>query len=293
MEEENYNGVQWTRAPLEGAPVEFRNLRTDLEDFFSDHDVVGSPERWRLSYALAARGECRLLQNLLEDNGFALTSTRAFNLLWLNCPVKPALLLSLNKYQKVNHFPRTQELTRKDLLTRTMEGLRERHGPGACDWFPQTFVLPSDADACHHAMARERALWIVKPIASSRGRGISIVQQPHQLPQDDVVVSRYVANPLLIDGFKFDLRLYVAVTSFHPLRIYLYEEGLARFSTEPYNAGASAAVDPPTSRPIQAALLLACSHRGGPDRAPQPPRPPRTSSCTSPTIRLTSIVLTL
>ena len=49
------------------------------------------------------------------------------------------------------------------------------------------------------------------------------------------IVSEYISNPLLFDGFKFDLRVYVAVTSINPLRIYVYEEGLTRFATSRYN----------------------------------------------------------
>ncbi len=56
------------------------------------------------------------------------------------------------------------------------------------------------------------------------------------MPTDEqLIVSKYIANPFLLNGLKFDLRVYVLVTSFEPLRVYVYNEGLARFASEPYH----------------------------------------------------------
>jgi hypothetical protein len=53
--------------------------------------------------------------------------------------------------------------------------------------------------------------------------------------KEETIISLYLDRPYLINGRKFDMRMYVVVTSFHPLRVYFYNEGLARFATEDYS----------------------------------------------------------
>jgi len=48
-------------------------------------------------------------------------------------------------------------------------------------------------------------------------------------------ISRYVWQPLLVCGRKFDLRLYVCVVSYNPPVAYLHEEGLARLAPRLYD----------------------------------------------------------
>ena len=66
-------------------------------------------------------------------------------------------------------------------------------------------------------------MWIVKPANSSQGKGIYIVDDINDVNVDDTsVISRYVTNPLLINGHKFDLRIYVLVACYEPLRVYVF-----------------------------------------------------------------------
>jgi len=48
---------------------------------------------------------------------------------------------------------------------------------------------------------------------------------------DRYIVQRYIKNPLLVGGKKFDMRIYALCTSYSPLTVYIHREGFARFTT--------------------------------------------------------------
>eukprot|EP00752_Nemacystus_decipiens_P002161 g2058.t1 len=81
----------------------------------------------------------------------------------------------------------------------------------------------------------EGALWIVKPSDSSRGRGVYLLRELGELAYDRLsIVQRYISDPLTVGGYKADLRLYVVVTSLHPMTVSVYKDGIVRFATSKY-----------------------------------------------------------
>lgn len=122
-------------------------------------------------------------------------------------------------------------------MYRNLARLREAHGSKHFLFLPKTFILPAELDQLKTDMTENPGKkWIVKPASSSQGKGIFITQDCNEIPQkEQLVASEYLWKPLLIDGTKFDLRVYVALTSINPLRIYIYEDGLARFATGKYD----------------------------------------------------------
>ncbi|XP_066884149.1 tubulin polyglutamylase TTLL5 isoform X10 [Kogia breviceps] len=205
-----------------------------------DNNIRVIGEHYHLSYKIV-RTDSRLVRSILTAHGFheVHPSSTDYNLMWTGSHLKPFLLRTLSEAQKVNHFPRSYELTRKDRLYKNIIRMQHTHGFKAFHILPQTFLLPAEYAEFCNSYSKDRGPWIVKPVASSRGRGVYLINNPNQISlEENILVSRYINNPLLIDDFKFDVRLYVLVTSYDPLVIYLYEEGLARFATVRYDQGA-------------------------------------------------------
>lgn len=167
---------------------------------------------------------------MLESN-----NTNLFNMQWTGY-ISANDIKHLNKYQKTNHFPGSIQLGRKDLLWRNFSRMRSK--------FPKDFVITPISYLIqeeYEAFLAERerdsnALWILKPVAASCGRGIKIINSTQRInKREGYLAAKYIDNPHLINGLKYDMRVYALVTSFCPLRVYMYNDGLVRFATEKYS----------------------------------------------------------
>jgi len=186
----------------------------------------------------------------------ALTLSFNWNLLWTWSRTKidhfPTLI-----FQKYNHFEASRFLTRKDCLKRNIERARNarfrtgrtssQESASELDFhiMTETFVLPKEYVSFTKSFLtcqktdRMTNFWIIKPVGLSRGRGIKIVNDICAVSYSEpVVVQKYLSKPYLFDGYKFDLRLYILVTSFSPLEAFIYRQGFARFATKPYSSSA-------------------------------------------------------
>ena len=190
-------------------------------------------------FTMSSSTDVKLIRYLLEDNGFREVSKRdhEWTVMWSCRNIQSQIYQGLTKYQKVNHFPKSTEITRKDCMYRHLSRMRELHGSKHYGFMPLTFILPNELDELQKAMEADLSKqWIVKPAASSQGKGIFLTNNVQDIPEkQQMIASQYIANPLLIDDYKFDLRIYVGITSINPLRVYVFDEGLTRFATVKYN----------------------------------------------------------
>ncbi|VDM23336.1 unnamed protein product [Hydatigera taeniaeformis] len=160
---------------------------------------------------------------------------------WIGCfgrHLTPVLFRQVKDFQKMNHFPGSFELGRKDLLTINLSKMRARFGSENFSFYPTTFILPREfsrlKDSWRQALDRSAPRHKKRNTpASARGVGIHLVNRLTEVPRRKKSIAQvYISNPYLIGGNKFDLRLYVYMTSVDPLRLYIHKNGLVRFASQ-------------------------------------------------------------
>ncbi|XP_025207302.1 uncharacterized protein LOC112603094 [Melanaphis sacchari] len=152
--------------------------------------------------------------------------------------IKSLCFKTLWQQQKINHLPGSFQIGRKDKLWKNLHALMLKYGEEQFGFLPTSYILPQEAEMLRQVWEKnDENKWIIKPPASARGTGIYVVSKWDQIPKNiPLVVQRYIDNPYLINDTKFDLRLYILITSINPLRLYLYDNGLVRFASVKYSS---------------------------------------------------------
>lgn len=153
--------------------------------------------------------------------------------------------------QMVNHFPNINLLTTKIGLLESLRGYSKIHRPHLrMDSFvPQTYRMdvPNEKEEFLRNY-KEADLWICKPTGANQGKGIFLVRELQQLldrlESDQKqckpttrptprIVQKYISNPLLLDGRKFDIRVYLLIIAASPY-VVLFRDGYIRLCCDPY-----------------------------------------------------------
>ena len=141
------------------------------------------------------------------------------------------LITSCNQYQRIFRFPFTDYLTRKYNFLKELKKAKKLY-PGDYDFFIESYILPEDKEILKKNFKKSK-YWIKKPYNLSRGRGVEVVDRINDFNKK-TIVQKYI-KPHLLFGKKYDIRIILLITSYDPLVVYLYSDGVLRFATHPYS----------------------------------------------------------
>ncbi|XP_058408569.1 inactive polyglycylase TTLL10-like isoform X4 [Diceros bicornis minor] len=142
--------------------------------------------------------------------------------------------------------------------TRTSPGrLRPQRVLKMEEFFPETYRLDiSEERKAFFTLFDDTQMWICKPTASNQGKGIFLLRNQEEVTalqakiqsiEDDPIyrkmpfrapqariVQRYIQNPLLLDGKKFDVRSYLLIACTMPYMVF-FGHGYARLTLSLYD----------------------------------------------------------
>lgn len=171
-------------------------------------------------------GYLKHVRAVLSRLGFRESGNESgWDLLWAHDYPFRTLSTSLHRlqqHQRVNHFPGCGYVTNKVDLSML---------PGR--YIPTAFRMPDDRERfLRYATANPVKKFVQK---SNDHRGIRLVDSHDADLTDGIFVQEFIERPYLVDGYKFDIGLYVVLTSVDPLRLYVYKgDVLFRFCPVAY-----------------------------------------------------------
>ncbi|KAM5256322.1 tubulin polyglutamylase TTLL7 isoform 2-T2 [Ctenodactylus gundi] len=216
-------------------------LTTDLSFQSTTQSQVRKKKKKGIITANVAGTKFEIVRLVIDEMGFIKTpdEDETSNLIWCDSAVQQEKISELQNYQRINHFPGMGEICRKDFLARNMTKMIKSR-PLDYAFIPRTWIFPAEYTQFQNYVKelkkkRKQKTFIVKPANGAMGHGISLIRNGDKLPsQDHLIVQEYIEKPFLMEGYKFDLRIYILVTSCDPLKIFLYHDGLVRMGTEKY-----------------------------------------------------------
>uniref|UniRef100_A0A183S706 Tubulin tyrosine ligase-like family, member 10 n=1 Tax=Schistocephalus solidus TaxID=70667 RepID=A0A183S706_SCHSO len=164
-------------------------------------------------------------------------------------------------FQKVNHIPNCGLLTNKLGMLMSLRqyeyacqnsssGAKRKYIPMK-DFVPETYCIDDARDRVQFlSILRDGQVWIYKPSGMNQGKGIQLIRGKadfEKLQEDCVeewrrnpgsirprILQRYIDQPLLLEGRKFDIRCYLLIASSMPFLV-LFHPGYVRVCTRKYD----------------------------------------------------------
>jgi hypothetical protein len=162
--------------------------------------------------------------------------------------MEPSDLPSMRRWQKISRLIGLRKiLWNKDKFCETM-GASLKGFRNYTEFVFPCWILPHQFnDMITEVKERfQDTRFILKPTDRGEGNGIIVMDSYRKLADwksefpdnEEVVVQTYLNDPMLIKERKWDMRTYILITSIHPLRIYMYRDGLVRFASTKYDKDA-------------------------------------------------------